>query len=72
LPFEMKSLMDFFALSMGMANPMPTLPYAQELARLGLDRFVARSPGHAAAMNVRDGKLANPAVIEAFPDLPKA
>jgi alanine dehydrogenase len=47
-----------------------TLPYARELANLGLDRFIARSPGRAAALNMRDGKLTCDAVAEAFADLP--
>ena len=48
-----------------------TLPYARELARLGVDAFAALSPGRAAAVNTRDGKIANAAVAEAFPDLPR-
>jgi len=47
-----------------------TLPYVRELARMTLDEFIAVDSGHAAALNMRDGKLTNPAVIEAFPDLP--
>ena len=47
-----------------------TLPYARQLARLGVDAFAAQSPGHASAVNMRSGKLVNPAVIEAFPDMP--
>jgi len=46
-----------------------TLPYARELARLGLDGFVAVDAGHAAALNMRDARLTNPAVAETFPDL---
>ncbi len=48
-----------------------TLPYVRELASLGADRFAAVSPGHRAAVNLRAGKLANPGVISAFPDLPR-
>ncbi len=47
-----------------------TLPYVRSLARLGLDEFAAVDAGHAAAVNMQDGKLTNAAVITAFPDLP--
>jgi len=46
-----------------------TLPYARELARLGPDKFAAIDAGHAAAINMKAGKLTNTAVAEAFPDL---
>lgn len=46
-----------------------TLPYCRELAGLGIDRFIESSPGRAAALNVREGKIASPAVAAAFPDL---
>jgi alanine dehydrogenase len=46
-----------------------TLTYCRQLARLGLDTFIAQSPGHAAALNMRGGKLTCAAVAEAFPDL---
>jgi alanine dehydrogenase len=49
-----------------------TLPYARELARLGVEAFAAQSPGRAKAINLRAGAIANPAVAGAFPDLPKA
>jgi alanine dehydrogenase len=49
-----------------------TLPYARQLASLGVDGFVAKSKGHASALNMRDGKLANKAVAETFPSLPRA
>jgi alanine dehydrogenase len=49
-----------------------TLPYVRELAALGIDAFAARDAGHARALNMRGGKLANPAVAAAFPDLPRA
>jgi alanine dehydrogenase len=48
-----------------------TLPYARELARLGLDKFVAVDAGHAASLNMRGGKLTNKAIAAALPDLPK-
>ncbi|QNN22297.1 alanine dehydrogenase [Planctomycetales bacterium ZRK34] len=47
-----------------------TLPYARDLARLGVEQFIQRSSGHASALNMRDGKITNPAVAEVFPDLP--
>ena len=43
-----------------------TLPYARQLAALGVDDFAAQSPGHADAINMRGGKLTNAAVAEAF------
>ncbi|MGD0090074.1 MAG: alanine dehydrogenase [Planctomycetota bacterium] len=49
-----------------------TLRYARELARLGLDAFCKVDAGHAAGLNMRDGRLVNPAVEKAFPDLPRA
>ena len=47
-----------------------TLPYVRELASLGIDAFVARDAGHARALNMRGGRLTNPAVAAAYPDLP--
>ncbi len=47
-----------------------TLPYARELARLGVDKFAAVDAGHAAALNMRAGEITCAAVTEAFPDLP--
>jgi len=49
-----------------------TLPYVRKLARLGVDGFAAIDAGHAAAINLRDGKITNAAVAETFPDLPRA
>jgi alanine dehydrogenase len=43
-----------------------TLPYARQLAALGVDDFAAQSTGHADAINMRRGKLMNAAVAEAF------
>ena len=48
-----------------------TLPYCREFAGLGLDAFADQSEGKAAAINMRDGKLVNRAVSEAFGDLPR-
>ncbi|HSR88252.1 MAG TPA: alanine dehydrogenase [Pontiella sp.] len=45
-----------------------TLAYCRELASLGLDGFLAKSPGRAAALNMRNGKITCPAVADAFPD----
>ncbi len=49
-----------------------TLPYARKLAGLGLDKFLAIDAGHAAALNMIDGKITNAAVAQAFSDLPTA
>ena len=49
-----------------------TLPYARELASLGTDRFADDNAGHALAVNLRDGRITNPTVAEAFDDLPSA
>jgi len=49
-----------------------TLPYARRLAALGADAFADLDAGHALAINMRAGKLTNPAVAEAFDDLPRA
>lgn len=47
-----------------------TLPYVRELAGLGVEAFAARDPGRALALNMRGGKLTNPAVAAAYPELP--
>jgi alanine dehydrogenase len=47
-----------------------TLPYVLELAQLGPEGFTALGPGHAAALNLRDGAITNPDAAAAFPDLP--
>jgi len=47
-----------------------TLPYARDLARLGPEAFAALDAGHAAALNILAGRITNPAVAAAFPDLP--
>ncbi len=49
-----------------------TLPFIRQLASLGVDRFSDQSPGHALALNLRDGRITNAAVASAFPDLPTA
>jgi alanine dehydrogenase len=46
-----------------------TLPYCRQLAKLGLDKFLAQSKGHQTALNIKEGKIILPAVAEAFPDL---
>jgi alanine dehydrogenase len=43
-----------------------TLPYLRQLTRLGVDAFAQQSAGHALAVNLRDGKILNAAVAEAF------
>ncbi len=43
-----------------------TLPYVRQLAGLGVDKFAAQSPGHADAINMRNGKLTNAVVAEVF------
>jgi alanine dehydrogenase len=48
-----------------------TLPFVRELASLGVDAFAAVDAGHAAAINIRNGLLVNPAVSAVYPDLPK-
>ena len=47
-----------------------TLPYCRDLARLGLDAFLAQGPGWAAALNMRAGAICHPGVHAAFADLP--
>ncbi len=46
-----------------------TLPYARQLARLGAEGFAAIDYGHAAAINMKDGKIVNPAVRDAITEL---
>ena len=48
-----------------------TLRYASELARLGLEAFCKVDAGHAAALNMHAGRIVNPAVAAALPDLPR-
>jgi alanine dehydrogenase len=43
-----------------------TLPYVLQLARKGLDRAIADNPGLRQGVNVRAGKVTNPAVAETF------
>ena len=43
-----------------------TLPYLRQLARLGDEAFAGQSPGHRLAVNLKDGKITNEAVAEAF------
>jgi alanine dehydrogenase len=43
-----------------------TLAWCRELAGLGLDGFLEKSPGRAAALNMRDGQITCPAVASAF------
>jgi alanine dehydrogenase len=48
-----------------------TISSCRELAGLGLDAFVAKSAGRAAALNMRDGRLLHPAVAKVFTDMPR-
>jgi alanine dehydrogenase len=43
-----------------------TLPYAMQMASKGLDRAVAESPALHDGVNVRNGKITNPAVAKTF------
>ena len=47
-----------------------TLPYVCELASRGVDAFAARDAGRRRALNMRGGRITNPAVAAVFPDLP--
>ncbi len=49
-----------------------TLPYARQLASLGVDEFAKLSAGHAEAVNTKDGKITSDAVAACFTDLPSA
>ncbi len=49
-----------------------TLPYARDLASLGLDGFLAKSPGRKKALNIYEGNITHDGVAGAFPDLPRA
>src|SRR5262245_41950717 len=43
-----------------------TLPYVLQLARKGLDKAVKENPALAQGVNIRQGKVTNPAVAETF------
>jgi len=43
-----------------------TLPYVIELAELGVEDALARSPGLSMGLNVKDGTITHPAVAEAL------
>jgi alanine dehydrogenase len=43
-----------------------TLPYVLQLAKKGLDRAVRENPALAEGVNIREGKVTNPAVAETF------
>src|SRR5438067_8242804 len=43
-----------------------TLPYVLQLARKGLDKAVGENPALAQGVNIRDGKVTNPAVAATF------
>lgn len=48
-----------------------TLPYVRQLASMGVETFADTDAGRAAAVNMKDHKLTNEAVAQAFPDLPQ-
>lgn len=43
-----------------------TLPYARRLAKLGVAKFIKSSKGLEGALNIKEGKITNPAIAEAF------
>src|SRR5438067_8335643 len=43
-----------------------TLPYVLQLAKKGLDRAIGENPALAQGVNIRQGKVTNPAVAETF------
>jgi alanine dehydrogenase len=43
-----------------------TLPYVLQLAKKGFDRAVRENPGLAQGVNIRQGRVTNPAVAETF------
>jgi alanine dehydrogenase len=43
-----------------------TLPYVLQLAKKGLDRAVKENSALAQGVNIRNGKVTNPAVAETF------
>jgi alanine dehydrogenase len=43
-----------------------TLPYTKQLANKGLDRAISENPALREGVNIRDGKITNPAVAETF------
>jgi alanine dehydrogenase len=43
-----------------------TLPYVLQLAKKGLERAVAENPALAEGVNIRRGKVTNPAVAATF------
>jgi alanine dehydrogenase len=48
-----------------------TLPYVRQLAAMGVEAFAKVDRGHSLAINMKAGKITNPAVAEAYPDLPR-
>lgn len=43
-----------------------TLPYVRDLANRGVDDFIAIDEGHAAALNIREGRITHEGVAEAY------
>lgn len=46
--------------------------YVRQLAKLGLEHFLAQSLGHRAALNVSRKRIDSPEVAAVFPDLPRS
>ncbi|MFC1675776.1 alanine dehydrogenase [Planctomycetota bacterium] len=46
-----------------------TLPYARQLASLGVDKFTAQSPGHLVCLNIKQGKIMHKTVSDVFANL---
>ena len=46
-----------------------TLPFARQLAALGVDGFTAQSPGHLACLNIKQGRIVHKTVSNAFSNL---
>lgn len=49
-----------------------TLPYVRDLAGKGVDDFIAIDAGHAAALNLRDGRITHQGVADAYDNLQRA
>ncbi len=49
-----------------------TLPYVRRLAELGVDGFCAIDVGHAAALNIKSGRIIHEAISKVFSDLGKS
>jgi hypothetical protein len=45
------------------------MPYVRQLASMNIDGFIKIDSGHAEALNMRDGTLANETLLQTFSDL---